>query len=438
MYALVDCNSFYANCEKLFRPDLKDKAVVVLSNNDGCVVARSSEAKLLGIKMGVPFFQVKDFCIQNNVTVFSSNYTLYADMSHRVMTTLETLCPTVEVYSIDEAFLYLADYPTAMTDLNAYGIKLKSIVEMYTGIPICVGMGSTKTMAKLANHAAKKHPATKGVCVLQDLRWIRRIMQITDVGEVWGVGRRYKIRLNSMGIHTVYQLAVCAPAKIRQHFGVVLERTCLELNGQCCIGIETAEPKKQIVSSRSFSTRITCPDELSQSICSHVSKAASKLRKQGSVCSYLSVFAKSSSFSTTESYASISGQSKFITPTADTRIMVAAARRILTQIFIEDIRYAKAGVMLFDICQHHEVQPDLFTEDSSDDAGQSSSHCTNRSEKVIAIMDQLNKKFGQNSNQQSAVFIASEGIKDKQKWQMSRNMLSPCYTTNIKQIPKVD
>ena len=163
MYALIDCNSFYANCEKLFRPDLKDKPVVVLSNNDGCVIARSPEAKLLGIKMGVPYFQVKDFCIKNNITVFSSNYALYADMSQRVMTTLETLCPTVEVYSIDEAFLYLADYPVAMQDLNAYGHKLKAIVEMHTGIPVGVGIGSTKTMAKLANHAAKTYPATKGV-----------------------------------------------------------------------------------------------------------------------------------------------------------------------------------------------------------------------------------------------------------------------------------
>jgi len=435
MYALIDCNSFYANCEKLYRPDLRDKAVVVLSNNDGCVVARSAEAKLLGIKMGVPFFQVKEFCEKNDVTVFSSNYTLYADMSHRIMTTLETLCPTVEVYSIDEAFLYLADYPVAMQDLSAYGHKLKAIVEMHTGIPVGVGIGTTKTMAKLANHAAKTYPATKGVCVLDNIRWIRRIMQITDVGELWGVGRRYKTKLNEMGIHTVYQLAVCAPAKIRQYFGVVLERTCLELNGQCCIGIETIEPKKQIISSRSFSTRITCSIELSESICSHVAKAASKLRKQESVCSYLSVFAKSSSFSKTESYTSISGQCQFITPTADTRVMVAAARQILTQIFKEDIRYTKAGVMLFDICQHYEVQPDLFAENSSDNQG--SNHCAKKSAEVLAVMDKLNKKYGQNSNQQSTVFIASEGIKNKQSWQMSRNMLSPCYTTNINQLPKV-
>ena len=436
MYALVDCNSFYANCEKLFRPDLRDKAVVVLSNNDGCVVARSSEAKQLGIKMGVPYFQVKEFCEKNDVTVFSSNYTLYADMSHRVMSTLEKLCPTVEVYSIDEAFLYLADYPTAMTDLDSYGRKLKSIVEQYTGIPVCVGMGSTKTMAKLANYAAKKHPATKGVCVLDNLRWIRRIMQITDVGEVWGVGRRYKVRLNKMGIHTVYQLFICEPAKIRQHFGVVLERTCLELNGQSCLGIEAVEAKKQIISSRSFSTRISCPDELSQAVCSHAAKAASKLRKQDSVCHYLSVFAKNSPFSQTESYTSISGQCQFITPTADTRVMVAAARQILTQIFKKDVRYAKAGVMLFDICPHDEVQPDLFADDSSDN--QTNQQSTSKSAEVIAVMDQLNKRYGQNSNQQSAVFIASEGIKDKQSWQMSRDMLSPCYTTNINQIPKVD
>jgi len=431
MYALIDCNSFYASCEKLFRPDLKDKPVVVLSNNDGCVVARSPEAKLLGIKMGVPYFQVKDFCIKNNVTVFSSNYTLYADISQRVMTTLETLCPTVEVYSIDEAFLYLADYPVAMQDLNAYGNKLKMIIEMHTGIAVGVGIGSTKTMAKLANHAAKKYPATKGVCVLKSLTWIRRLMQITDVGELWGVGRRYKVRLNEMGIHTVYQLAVCDPAKIRQHFGVVLERTCLELNGQSCIGIESVEPKKQIISSRSFSKRITCLDELSESISSHVAEAASKLRKQNSVCSYISVFAKNSPFSQNEPYTSISDEYQFITPTADTRVMVTAARQVLKIIYKEEVRYAKAGVMLLGICQHDEVQLDLFGQANA------TSESVEKSAEVTAIMDELNKKYGQNSNQQAAVFIASEGIKANQSWQMSRDMLSPCYTTNINQLPKV-
>ncbi|MGP4713302.1 MULTISPECIES: Y-family DNA polymerase [unclassified Psychrobacter] len=433
MYALVDCNSFYANCEKLFRPDLKDKPVVVLSNNDGCVVARSPEAKRLGIKMGVPYFQVKEFCNEHKVTVFSSNYALYADMSQRVMTTIETLCPTVEVYSIDEAFLYLADYPVAMQDLKAYASKLKMIIESHTGIAVSVGIGSTKTMAKLANHAAKKYPATNGICVLESLRWIRRLMQITDVGELWGVGRRYKLRLNAMGIHTVHQLAVCEPGKIRQHFGVVLERTCLELNGQSCLGIESIEPKKQIISSRSFSRRVTCLDELSESICSHVAKAASKLRKQDSVCHYLSVFSMNSPFNQSETYTAISGQYQFVTPTADTRVMILAARQVLQIIYKENVRYAKAGVMLLDLCPHDEVQLDLFANksDSKDD------QISDKSEVITTLMDELNKKYGQNSQQQAALFIASEGIKDKQTWQMSREMLSPCYTTNINQIPKV-
>ena len=444
MYALIDCNSFYANCEKLFRPDLKGKPVVVLSNNDGCVVARSSEAKALGIKMAIPYFQVKDFCIQNNVTVFSSNYTLYADMSQRVMSTIETLCPTVEVYSIDEAFLYLADYPTALQDLNAYGHKLKAIIERHTGIAVSVGIGSTKTMAKLANHAAKKYPATKGVCVLQSLTWIRRLMQITDVAEVWGVGRRYKVRLNKLGVYTVQQLAICEPAKIRQHFGVVLERTCLELNGQACIGIECAEPKQQIISSRSFSRRVSCRHELSESICSHVATAASKLRKQYSVCHSLSVFAMNSPFSKTESHTTISGHYQFILPTADTRLMIAAARQVLAIIYKENIHYAKAGVMLLGLCQHDEAQLDLFAEAaisthqySNQNSNQHNNQNSQKSSKVSAIMDELNKKYGQNKNQQPTLFIASTGIKDKQSWQMSRELLSPCYTTNINQLPKV-
>lgn len=424
MYALIDCNSFYASCEKLFRPDLKNKPVVVLSNNDGCVVARSKEAKALGIKMGVPYFQVKDFCKQNNVTVFSSNYALYADMSHRVMSTLESLCPTVEVYSIDEAFLYLADYPVAMQDLDAYAKKIKQIVEMYTGISVGVGIGETKTLAKLANYAAKKYPATKGTCVLTNPRWIRRLMQITDVAEVWGVGRRYAKRLNDMGIETVYQLAICEPGKIRQHFGVVLERTCLELNGQVCLDIQQAEPKKQIISSRSFSKRITSQQELMEAVCGHAAQAASKLRRQNSVCSFMTVFAKNSAFNKQERYTPISGQYQFHTPTADTRELVSAARAVLEKIYKDDIRYAKAGVMLSGICQHDEVQLDLFSAEVNAEAD-------DKKQALMAVMDELNTKYKADRHQQSAVFIASEGIKENQSWQMNRQLLSPCYTTRV-------
>ena len=427
MFALIDCNSFYANCEKLFRPDLKHKPVVVLSNNDGCVVARSPEAKALGIKMGIPYFQVKDFCTANGVVVFSSNYALYADMSQRVMSTLETLCPSVEVYSIDEAFLYLADYPVAMQDLKAYGEKLKQIVERYTGIPVGVGIGSTKTLAKLANYAAKKYPGTQGVCVLNQATWIRRLMQITDVGEAWGIGRRYVTRLNAMGISTVYQLAICEPGKIRQHFGVVLERTCLELNGQPCLEIEHLEAKKQIVSSRSFSTRITCQQALIEAICGHVAKAASKLRAQQSVCSCLTVFAKNSPFSKTERFCPISGQYQFITPTADTRVMIAGAREVLARIYNHKMHYAKAGVMLSGICQHDEVQPDLF---GNTDA-QAPRQDEDKTQRLMALMDALNKQGKRHKHDQAVLFMASEGIAEQQTWQMNRQLLSPCYTTRV-------
>ncbi len=438
MYALVDCNSFYANCEILFRPDLKGKPVIVLSNNDGCVVARSSAAKALGIKMAVPYFQVKDFCAAHQVTVFSSNYTLYADMSQRVMSTIETLCPAVEVYSIDEAFLYLADYPAAMKDLKAYASKLKQIIEQYTGIPVSIGVGSTKTLAKLANHAAKKYPATKGVCVLEQLTWIRRLMQITDISDLWGVGRRYKTRLNAMGIYTVHQLAICEPAKIRQHFGVVLERTCLELNGQSCFDIEYPVSKQQIVSSRSFSRCVSDKEELSEAVCAHVATAARKLRAQQSVCRHLSVFALSSPFAQTQPFTAISGQCQFVTPTADTRVMMLAARQLLSTIYKEDVDYAKAGVMLSDLCRHDEVQLDLFAEKGDEQQeGKTKADDTQKKRAVIALIDELNKKHAPNRNQQAAVFIASEGIKSKQSWQMSRALLSPCYTTDIKHIPKV-
>lgn len=423
MYALIDCNSFYATCEKLFRPDLKNKPVVVLSNNDGCIVARSKEAKELGIKMGVPYFQVKEFCKRNNVEVFSSNYALYADMSQRVMSTLESLCPTVEVYSIDEAFLYLADYPVAMQNLDEYGRKLKAVVEQYTGISVGVGIGKTKTLAKLANHAAKKYSATKGVCVLTNERWIRRLMQITDIGEVWGVGRRYKQRLNALGVETVYQFAICEPEKIRQHFGVVLERTCLELNGQSCIGIEAIEPKQQIISSRSFSKRITNQQELTEAVCGHVAKAAIKLRQQNSVCSFMSVFAKNSAFSNSERYTPIAGQYQFNVPTADTRAMIAAAREVMNKIYIDNIRYAKAGVMLSGVCQHDEVQLDMFDTQSESEG--------NKRSELMALVDELNNRFQHDRNQQANLFIASEGIKKMQTWQMSRELLSPCYTTRV-------
>jgi len=432
MYALIDCNSFYASCEKLFRPDLKRRPVVVLSNNDGCVVARSAEAKALGIKMGIPYFQIKDFLQQHRVAVFSSNYALYADMSARVMNTLEQLCPDVEVYSIDEAFLYLGRYPAALNDLIAYAKLIKTTVERHTGIPVGVGVGKTKTLAKLANYAAKKHPATQGICVLDKASWIERLMTITPVEEVWGIGRQHTKKLHSLGITTVAQFAAMPHSLVRQHFNVVMERTNLELNGVMCLGLEAAMAKQEIVSSRSFSKKITEFDDLSQAVMGHVSKAAVKLRKQQSMCKILVVFAKTSAFNPNEPYQSIRGQYQFINATCDTRVMIAGARQVLERIYKPNLKYAKAGVMLCAIQDQATIVDDLF--EKPDLLKQQ------QSQKLMAVMDAINQQMAHQSKAQAKgsskgnggrLYIASTGIAKQQDWQMNRAFLSPSYTTKL-------
>ena len=431
MYALIDCNSFYASCEKLFRPDLKYRPVVVLSNNDGCIVARSAEAKALGIKMGVPYFQIKSLLDDHRVAVFSSNYALYADMSSRVMATLEMLCPDVEVYSIDEAFLYLGHYPTAMADLDSYARLVKTTVECHTGIAVGVGVGKTKTLAKLANYAAKTHPATKGICVLTKDSWRQRLMAITPVKEVWGIGRQQTKKLNSMGIHTVAEFAAMPHSLVRERFNVVLERTNLELNGVMCLGLDDISPKQQIVSSRSFFQKITHIDDLSEAIFGHVSQAAAKLRKKNGYCQLMSVFANSSPFNQNDPYVSISGQYQFITPTHDSRVMIQAARQVIEKIYKDKVKYAKAGVMLSAIGAYAHNPVDLFDEPNPQDQA--------KSDRLMALMDQINGELAQDrkSRGTSRLFIASCGIEKQQAWQMSRQLLSPCYTTKLADLPIV-
>lgn len=438
MYALIDCNSFYASCEKLFRPDLKRRPVVVLSNNDGCVVARSAEAKALGIKMGVPYFQIKDFLQQHRVAVFSSNYALYADMSARVMNTLEQLCPDVEVYSIDEAFLYLGRYPAALNDLAGYAALVKTTVERYTGIPVGVGIGKNKTLAKLANYAAKTHPATQGICILDKASWVQRLMAITPVEEVWGIGRQHTKKLHSLGITTVAQFAAIPHSLVRQHFSVVMARTNLELNGVMCLGLEDVGAKQEIVSSRSFSKKISELEDLSQAVMGHVSQAAVKLRKQQSVCKILVVFAKTSAFNPNEAYQSIRGQYHFVNATCDTRVMIHGARQVLERIYKPDLKYAKAGVMLCAISGQDTVVDDLF--DQPDPNAEA------RSKQLMAVMDAINQQMAHQSKAQAKgsskgnggrLFIASTGIPKQQDWQMNRDFLSPSYTTKLSDLVKV-
>jgi DNA polymerase V len=254
-FALVDCNNFYVSCERVFRPDLQDKPVGVLSNNDGCFVARSSEVKELGIKMGTPLFKVQDLVDSHGITLFSSNYALYADMSSRVMSTLESFAPRMEVYSIDEAFL---DFSGMREDLVSYSQGIRKTVQRSTGIPVSVGIAPTKTLAKLANYAAKKWKKTQGVVDLSDPVRRDKLMQLTPVGEIWGIGSRTQQKLNALGIHTAYDLAIQSPQTIQQQFNITVSKTVMELNGVSCIELEPiSSDKQQIVCSRSFGKPLT-------------------------------------------------------------------------------------------------------------------------------------------------------------------------------------
>lgn len=279
MYALVDCNSFYASCEKLFRPDLRHVPVVVLSNNDGCIIARCALAKPL-VKMGEPYFKCKDELASKGVIVFSSNYTLYQDISNRVMMTLESLAPDCEIYSIDEAWLDITGYSTALCNLSAYAQHLKSTVYQHIGIPVGVGIAPTKTLAKLANHHAKQ---MGGICVIDNEDSQDYLLRTTAVKDIWGIGRQLNKKLAEMKILTAYDLAHTPIKQLKKHFSVMIERTALELQGIRCYELEVSEPKQQIVCSRSFGERITDKAQISQAITFYTTRACEKLRSQNSL-----------------------------------------------------------------------------------------------------------------------------------------------------------
>ncbi|WP_044726089.1 Y-family DNA polymerase [Escherichia coli] len=421
MFALVDVNSFYASCEMAFRPDLKDKPVVVLSNNDGCVIARNAAAKKAGVKMGDPYFKQKDLFRRYGVVCFSSNYELYADMSNRVMTTLEAMSPRCEIYSIDEAFCDLAGVRNCRV-LEDFGRELKDAVYQNTGLMVGVGIAQTKTLAKLANHAAKKwQKQTGGVVDLSNLERQRKLMAALPVDEVWGVGRRISKKLEAMGIKTVLDLADTDIRFIRKHFNVVLERTVRELRGERCLELEEFAPVKQeIVCSRSFGERITDYDAMRQAICSYASRAAEKLRGEHQYCRFISTFVKTSPFALDEPYYGNSASVKLLTPTQDSRDIIAAATRSLDAIWKDGHRYQKAGVMLGDFFSQGIAQLNLF-EDNAPRRG---------SEKLMEVLDHLNAKDGRGT-----LYFAGQGI--QQQWQMKREMLSPRYTTRYTDLLRV-
>lgn len=421
MFALVDVNSFYASCETVFRPDLKGKPVVVLSNNDGCVIARSAEAKLLGVKMGDPYFKQKDLFRRCGVVCFSSNYELYADMSNRVMTTLEEMSPRCEIYSIDEAFCDLSGVRNCRV-LEDFGRELQDAVYRNTRLAVGVGIGQTKTLAKLANHAAKKWKRqTGGVVDLSNVERQRKLMTALPVDETWGVGRRITKKLEAMGIKTVLDLADTDIRFIRKHFNVVLERTVRELRGEPCLELEEFAPVKQeIVCSRSFGERVTEYDAMRQAICSYASRAAEKLRGEHQYCRFISAFVKTSPFALNEPYYGNSASVKLLTPTQDSRDIIAAATRCLDAIWKDGHRYQKAGVMLGDFFSQGVAQLNLF-DDNAPRVG---------SEKLMEVLDQLNAKGGRGT-----LYFAGQGI--QQQWAMKREMLSPRYTTRFADLLRV-
>ncbi|SCY13858.1 Y-family DNA polymerase [Nitrosospira sp. Nsp13] len=419
VFALCDANSFYASCEKLFRPDLRTVPVVVLSNNDGCVIAQSREAKILGIKMAGPWFEVEERAREIGVVEFSSNYELYANMSHRFMATLKPFSPRQEVYSIDESFLDL----TGMNrDLVAYGHTIKETVMRWTGLPICVGIGHGKTLAKLANHYAKKEPTMKGVCDFSQIseEELNSILEKLPVSSVWGVGRRLEASLKALGVENVLRLKNANLRRIRERFGITMQRTVQELNGEAWLELdEEISMAKQVMSSRSFGERVESLQQLREAISYHAANAAQRLRRQGLYAGVVSIFIQNSPFDQAKFY----GRSETIAlpaPTDCSLQITNAALWILKKVYRPQVYYQKAGVMLSELVPVDGQQADLL--------GFSSTH--NKSGSLMETVDTINRRY-----KRSTIYLASEGI--ARTWSMRRSFKSPNYTGDWNQLPVV-
>lgn len=422
--ALVDCNNFYVSCERVFRPDLCGMPVVVLSNNDGCVVSRSAEAKALGIKMGQPWFECQALAQQHGVLALSSNYALYADMSNRVMRILSDFSPQHEVYSIDECFVDL----TGMPRLKELSYQLRERVMAWTGIPVCVGIGPTKTLAKLANHVAKVHPRSKGVFnynALTPAQQNKLLAQI-DVSEVWGVGRQRTKQLAAYGIHTVQDLRMADVVTLRAAFGVVMTRTQRELQGVACIDLQELESaKKQIISSRSFGTPVHDVHVLEDALSTFVANACVKLRAQQSHARLVQVFLQTNRFRQDQPQYMPSLAVPLPQPTNDSRVIVRWASHLVRRMYKPAYAYKKAGVVLSDISPVTQWQHD-WLEPSVDTA---SSLADNPSSRLMQAIDGLNQRFGK-----GAVKISTQGT--FAQWQMKQERKSPNYTTDWHALPR--
>jgi len=424
VFALVDANNFYVSCERVFQPRLQKVPVVVLSNNDGCVVARSNEVKALKVKMGTPWFKLQKFAAQHGIEAFSSNYTLYADMSQRVVSVLRDFSPELEVYSIDESFLRIETVSHLLGGAQEMGQQIRTRVLKWIGLPVCVGIASTKTLAKFANHLAKKNPEFAGVCDLNSLssadieNWMRQV----PASEIWGVGRKIDAKLVRLGINTVLDLFRADAKMIRAQFGVVLERTVEELRGISCLELEEVAPsKQQIMSSRSFGAAITAVADLQESVSHHAAIVAGRLRAQASSTAAVHVFIHTNRFR--ENQPQYNGAITVPLPSSsdDTRVLVLAALRGLKDIYRAGFEYKKAGVMAALISDKAVRQPSLFDEYPENDC---------RSAKLMSAMDTINARFGRGS-----LRVASEGT--RRQWATRAERLSGQFTTRWDELPVV-
>jgi len=422
MYALVDGNNFYVSCERAFRPDLVGRPVVVLSNNDGCAIARSNEAKALGIAMGAPWFKIQHLAESDELVALSANFALYGDLSDRMMSLAAGLGPQQEIYSIDESFI---DLTGVKGNLVERSFKIRARILQWVGIPCCIGIGSTKTLAKLANHVAKTAERKPGiypdklsqVCNFADMTKdeFESVLAATPVSEVWGVGRRITAQLNEGGVQTALDLVRLDAATIRSKWSVVLERTVRELQGTPCIDLDNAPAaKKEIACTRSFGHAVTELSDLNEAVTHFASRAAEKLRKQGSTAQQVMCFIRTSPFRKDPQY-SRSVCMPLRRPTSDTGALVSAAIAGLKAIFRPGFNYAKAGVMLMDLQADTVSQGELDLE--NDEASDHS--------KLMTTLDGLNQRFGKGT-----VLMASAGLAgERRAWVMKQERRTPAYTT---------
>ncbi len=418
MFALADCNNFFASCERVFRPDLQGNPVIVLSNNDGCAIARSNEAKALGIKMGAPFFKIRDIVRRHNVAVFSGNMALYGDMSQRVRWVLEEFVPGIEVYSIDEAFLDLRGMKNI--DFDAYAKRISAQCWKMTSIPVSVGIAPTKTLAKIASKLCKQYPRLRGGCYMHRPQDIEKVLRKFPIEDVWGIGRRTVPKLKARGINTAYEFTQLPEGVVRMMLGIGGVRTWKELRGIPCLEFEDGfEAKQSICVSRSFSSEIYEVKELQEQIANFASAMASKLRKQQSVTSEMVVFAYTNRFREDVPQIHANTLVPFITPTAEERIIIAQAVSAAKTLFKQGFGYKKAGVIATKIVSEKHVMHSLFEDREA----------VEREHKITSALDAINAAFGKGT-----IKLAVQGSGEIKS---SSENQSPHYTTRWSDIPLV-